>query len=184
MPVLVVDNMSPFTTNILDCLQGLNIKYTYRKFSEVFDNDLEACDKVMLSGRRKNSRQINAANSAIIKQCLQRGKPLLGICFGAEIIALTLGGSIRKMPFRVQGPIQISLSKPNSLTDNKKSISVFESHGYCVARLPRNFETLASSQYCEHEIFSSPENKIYATQFHPEKSGSDGLALLHNFAKL
>src|ERR671939_568851 len=123
MPVLVVDNMSPFTTNILDCLQGLNIKYTYRKFSEVFDNDLEACDKVMLSGRRKNSRQINAANSAIIKQCLQRGKPLLGICYGAEIIALTLGGSISKMPFRVQGPIQISLSKPNSLTDNKKSIS-------------------------------------------------------------
>ena len=184
MTVLVVDNLSPFTPDILDCLQKLSIKYTYRKFSEVFENDIEGCNKVILSGRRKNNRQINVANSAIIKQCLQGGKPLLGICYGAEIIALTLGGSIRKMPFRVQGPIQISLSKPNSLTDNKKSISGFESHGYCVARLPRNFETLASSQYCEHEIFSSTEKKIYATQFHPEKSGSDGLDLLHNFARL
>ena len=184
MPVLVVDNMSPFTTDILDCLQTLNIEYIYRKFSEVYDNDLAGCDKVILSGRRKNSRNINAANSAIVKQCLQSGKPLLGICYGAEIIALTLGGSIRKMPFRVQGPVQIFLSKPNSLTDNKKSISAYESHGYCVARLPRDFETLASSQHCEHEIFSSTENKIYATQFHPEKSGSDGLALLQNFAKI
>src|ERR671938_1764965 len=94
MPVLVVDNLSPFTPDILDCLQELSIRYTYRKFSEVFDNDIEGCDKVILSGRRKNSRQINAANSAIIKQCLQGGKPLLGICYGAEIIALTLGGSI------------------------------------------------------------------------------------------
>jgi GMP synthase (glutamine-hydrolysing) len=184
MPILVVDNMSPFTTDIVGCLQKLNIKYVYRKFSELCDTDLATCDKAILSGRRKNSRQINAVNSAIIKNCLQSRKPLLGICYGAEIIALTLGGSIRKMPCRVQGSIEIYLSKSNLLTDSKKSISAYESHGFCVARLPRDFETLASSKYCEHEIFSSVENKIYATQFHPEKSGSDGLALFQNFAKI
>jgi GMP synthase (glutamine-hydrolysing) len=181
MPVLVIDNLSPFTPDILDCLGRLGFQYVYRKFSEVSDSDLAGCEKVILSGRRKNSREINAANSRIVRQC-HGGKPLLGICYGAEIIALTLGGSIRKMPAHVQGTTPVSVSGQNPLTGGKKSISVYESHGYCVARLPANFKSLASSQYCDHEMFAS--GKTYGIQFHPEKSGSDGLALLQNFTKL
>jgi GMP synthase (glutamine-hydrolysing) len=180
MPVLVVDNLSPFTPDILECLGRLGIRYIYKKFSEVSDSDLAWCDRVILSGRRKNSKEINAMNSKIVRQCHGGAKPLLGICYGAEIIALTLGGSIRKMPSHVQGTTAVSVSGQNLLTGGKKSISVYESHGYCVARLPANFRSLASSEYCEHEMFAS--DKIYGTQFHPEKSGGDGLALLQNFA--
>lgn len=180
--ILVVDNLSPFTPDILACLDKLGVKYAYKKFSEVTEQDLAACDKVILSGRRKNSKEINAANSKIVRQCHSDGRPLLGICYGAEIIALTLGGSIRRMPAHVYGPITLSVSGQNPLTGGKKSISAYESHGFCVARLPADFKSLASSQYCEHEIFSS--GRIFGTQFHPEKSGSDGLAVLENFAKL
>ncbi len=88
------------------------------------------------------------------------------------------------MPSHIQGHIPIQLSKPNLLLNDKKSITAYESHGYCVARLPVNFETLASSQYCEHEIFSSANGKIYGTQFHPERSGSDGLKVFQNFVRL
>lgn len=182
MPVLVVDNLSPFTTDILDCLGRLGVPYVYGKFSEVSESDLAKCDKVILSGRRKNSKEINAANSRIVRQCHGDGKPLLGICYGAEIIALTLGGSIRKMPAHIHGTTPVSVSEQNPLTGGKKSISVYESHGYCVARLPASFRSLASSQYCDHEIFAN--GKTYGIQFHPEKSGSDGLALLQNFANL
>lgn len=182
MPVLVVDNLSPFTPDILVCLGKLGVPHVYKKFSEVSDSDLAECDRVILSGRRRNSREINAVNSKIIRQCHETGKPLLGICYGAEIIALTLGGSIRRMPAHVQGTTPVSVSGPNPLTEGKKLISVYESHGYCIARLPANFKSLASSHYCEHEIFAS--GKIYGTQFHPEKSGGDGLALLQNFAEL
>jgi GMP synthase (glutamine-hydrolysing) len=182
MPVLVVDNLSPFTPDILDCLGRFGVPYVYRKFSEVSGSDLEGCEKVILSGRRKNSKEINAMNSRIVRQCHEDGKPLLGICYGAEIIALTLGGSIRKMPVHVHGTTPVSVSGQNPLTGDKKSISVFESHGYCVARLPANFRSLASSQHCEHEIFAN--GKTFGTQFHPEKSGIDGLKLLQNFAKL
>src|SRR6185503_1228072 len=109
MRTLVVDNLSPFTPDILVCLDKLAVSRVYRKFSEVSQNDLEGCDKVILSGRRKNSREINAKNSMIIRQCKNSGKPLLGICYGAEIIALTLGGSIRKMSVRVQGSTPVSV---------------------------------------------------------------------------
>jgi GMP synthase (glutamine-hydrolysing) len=182
MPVLVVDNLSPFTPDILECFGRLDIPYMYRKFFEVSDSDLERCEKVILSGRRKNSKEINAANSKIVRQCHGSGKPLLGICYGAEIIALTFGGSIRKMSAHVHGTTPVSVSGQNPLTGDAKSISVYESHGYCVARLPANFRSFASSQYCEHEIFA--DGKTFGTQFHPEKSGSDGLRLLQNFARL
>lgn len=184
--VLVVDNLSPFTTDILDCLRKVDFNYKYKKFSEVTEADIRSCDRVILSGRRKNSKEINAANSFIIRQCYyENSKPVLGICYGAEIIALTLGGSIHKMPIPLKEILQVSITKSNPLTADKKSITVYESHGYCIANLPANFMTLASSQYCKHEIFASKNgNNIYGTQFHPEKSGKDGLNILVNFLKI
>ena len=180
MPVLVVDNLSPFTPDILECLGRLDLPYVYRKFSEVSDRDVARCDKVVLSGRRKNSKEINVVNSKVVRLCYDDGKPLLGICYGAEIIALTFGGSIRKMPAHVHGTTSVSVSGQNPLTEGKKSISVYESHGYCVSRLPSNFTSFANSNHCEHEMFAG--GRIYGTQFHPEKSGNDGLTLLQNFA--
>jgi GMP synthase (glutamine-hydrolysing) len=183
LAVLLVDNLSPFTVDILTCLGQLEKPHFHKRFSEVSDEDLAQCDKVILSGRRKHSKEINSVNSSIIRYCYYRDKPLLGICYGAEIIALTLGGSIRKMPVHVQGMTEVSLSSTNPLTEGKKSILVYESHRYCIAKLPSNFQSLASSNYCEHELFAS-DGKMYGTQFHPEKSGTQGLALLNNFVKI
>ncbi|WP_415283712.1 glutamine amidotransferase-related protein [Candidatus Nitrososphaera sp. FF02] len=183
MATLVVDNLSPFTPDILACLDRLGTEYVRKKYSEVTDGDLRSCERVILSGRRKNDRETNAANSRIIRHCHDSGIPLLGICYGAEIIALTLGGSIRRMPSHVHGQIDVS-TKDSPLTPGKGSISVYESHGFCVARLPEEFVPVAGSKYCQHEIFKHREKKIFGTQFHPEKSGPDGMDLLALFAKM
>lgn len=183
MPVLVVNNTSPFVEDILSCLGQSGITFEHKVFSEVSDVDLFQCNKVILSGRREHSREINKVNSRIIRYCNQSGKPLLGICYGAEIIALTLGGSICKMPDHCHGMTVVSVSIPNRLLGLKKSMLVYESHGYRIAKLPANFKSLASSKDCEHEVFSS-DSKIFGTQFHPEKSGSDGLDVLRNFVSI
>jgi GMP synthase (glutamine-hydrolysing) len=180
----VVDNLSPYTPDIRECLDGLGIGHLYRKYSEVAQEDLEGCDKVILSGRRKNSKEINAANSRIVRYCHENEKPLLGICYGAEIIALTLGGSLRKMPSHVQGHFTLAVRERSDLTGESRELRVYESHRYCVARLPAHFRSQASSEDCAHELFSHESKKIFGTQFHPEKSGPDGIAVLKAFSTL
>ncbi len=182
LPVLVVDNLSPFTPDIVACLGKLEVYHECVKYSQVTAADLGRYDRVILSGRRMNDPTINASNSKIIKSCHDSGQPLLGICYGSEIIALTLGGSLRRMPRHAQGPITIE-PMHNALTLGKKQVKVYESHGYCVARLPPEFEVLAGSQDCQYEIFAHKTKKIFGTQFHPEKSGADGLDIIANFLR-
>jgi GMP synthase (glutamine-hydrolysing) len=182
--VLVVDNLSPFTPNILKSFEGLGITPLHLEFSKVSGEALANCERVILSGRRRNSKEINSANSRIVKYCAENGKPILGICYGAEIIALTLGGTIRRMHEHVQGQTTVKINKRNQLTGDQSEISVYESHAYCVARLPSGFTSLASSTYCHHEIFSHEKKPIFGTQFHPEKSGIDGDLVLKSFLKI
>jgi GMP synthase (glutamine-hydrolysing) len=227
--ILVVDNYSPYSKDIVKCVTNLGAKYTIisclslansifsyeEDHSQVpngpVDNKLKRrlgidlntnnndvsdidhadyvhndgklfVDKVILSGRRANNPKINAINSQIIKQCLRGDVPLLGICYGAEIVALTLGGTIKRMPRAVQEYVPITVSKSSPLISDDARPVFYESHKYCVSRLPEGFESLASSISCEHEIFSF--KNLFATQFHPEKSGLDGYNLLSNFINM
>ena len=184
IPLLVIDNLSPFTPNILDCLDKLQANYICRKYFEMDISNNIQFDKAILSGRQKNSKEINIINSKIIKYCFEYDMPILGICYGAEIMALTLGGAICRMDSGIHGTISVTISRPNLLTHDKESVSVYESHKYCVSRLPQEFDSLASSNYCKHEFFSHRKKKIFGTQFHPERSGGDGFTLLSNFLTL
>jgi GMP synthase (glutamine-hydrolysing) len=179
-----VDNLSPFTPNIQRCLDDLRVDHVRIEYSKIATSDLINSSNVILSGRRKNSKEINSANSRIIRHCYENKKPLLGICYGAEIIALTLGGTIRRMPEHVQGQTSIKIGKKNPLTMERTDMSVYESHAFCVARLPKEFITLASSDSCQNEMFSHASNPIFGTQFHPEKSGSDGNVVIHSFVEI
>jgi GMP synthase (glutamine-hydrolysing) len=190
--ILVVDNLSPFTSDIVTCLGKLGANYVAIKSNrlDLTDNDTGnnfSYDRVILSGRRKNDREINVVNSRIIRQCFKYNIPLLGICYGAEILALTLGGTIRKMIRPVQHTISIRVLKSNfllSVIGADNTLFVYESHRYCVAKLPEGFESLASSLECEHEVFSHKEKKMFGTQFHPEKSGADGMNIFSKFLSI
>ena len=182
--VLVVDNLSPYTMDILSCLEKLKTNYTSLKFHELKDYEVSSYEKVILSGRSKPSRDINIANSKIIRDCNLSGTHMLGICYGAEIMALTMGGTICKMenPVREMSRVLLSKSPPAcSWFQKKKSLYVYESHAYCVARIPDGFDSIGRSKYCKNEIFIDFENKLVGVQFHPEKSKDDGLALFTCF---
>ena len=184
---LVIDNLSPFTPKILESLETIGISSNCVKADKIADPEsmIEAHDRVILSGRKTYSALTNKVNSRIVRHCDAQRKPLLGICYGAEIITLALGGSIGRMTSPVVGFIDVDITEPNCLMRGReKSLKVYESHGFCIARLPEGFIRTCKSNFCQNEVIRNRAGTIWGTQFHPEKSGSDGLVVLKNFVQL
>jgi GMP synthase (glutamine-hydrolysing) len=180
LAVLVVDNGSPYVKDITTCLDNLRQVYDFKRYDE--ELLLSNYQKVILSGRRKNKKEINSINSKIIKTCYANETPLLGICYGAEIIALTFGGTLHRTDL-VQGFRRINVEKQTTLLE-KAHCDVYESHSYAISHLPENFICVASSDTAKHEIICHNSKKIFGTQFHPEKSGECGTELIRNFVSL
>jgi len=179
--LLIVDNGSIYTPNLEKFLEEKNILFKKMIPDEFELKLLEKYDSFILSGRRRNEKKINQINSKIIKHCIQNDKKLLGICYGAEILSLTLGGTLRKLENAQKGFEEISIFQ-NNLLVNKK-IEVFESHGYEIAKLPEVLTPLAKSKNCKLEIIQYDGKLIFGTQFHPEMT-SDGKDLIYRFCLL
>ncbi len=179
--LLIVDNGSVFTTNISNILLKNQVEFNVVNFEQITDLDLTKFDAFILSGRRKNEQRMNATNSEIIKHVVSTKKPLLGICYGTEILALTLGGTIRRSENVVKGLHIVNVKKPNSLCD--KDIEVYQSHNYEIAKLGNKLENFAISNTCQYEIIKHKTLPIFGTQFHPEMS-KDGESLIQSFVKI
>ena len=111
--LLVVDNGSIYTKNLVNCLSEKIIKFISQIFDEVDLSDIQQFNSFILSGRRKNDKKINSVNSKIIKHVVSEEKSLLGICDGAEILAITLGGTIKKSDEHVGGQETVVIVKDN-----------------------------------------------------------------------
>lgn len=146
--------------------------------------DLLRCyDNVILSGRQRNSILINKVNSCIVKGCLIYDKPLLGICYGGQILALTLGCTLKRME-KIRDIVKIDILKASALLPNYASVQMFESHNFCVSKLSEKFTLLGSSKECDNEFFCLDGKPLFGTQFHPEKSGRHGKYMMENFLKI
>ncbi len=179
--LLVIDNGSVYTKNLIDFLHNQNISFE-KQTPELLDLKLlDNYNSFILSGRRKNEKKTNEINSKIINHAIQNDKKLLGICYGAEILALTLGGTIRKLTSSQKGIEKINIQRENPLfTDN---LQVFESHGFEISKLPNILDVIGESKNCTFEIIQYDKKPIFGTQFHPEMS-NDGQNLIQKFCSL
>ena len=177
--LLLVDNGSVFTKDIANTLSNSGINFDQKSSDQINLDDISRYDSFILSGRRNNDSQMNAKNSKIIIHAVNQKKKLLGICYGAEILALALGGTIRKSSV-IRGEQEI-ISNDNILCEGKNT--VFESHSYEISKLGSSLNCLAESKNCKNEIVKHKELAIYGTQFHPEMT-ADGQKMIANFAKL
>ncbi|MFM7515573.1 MAG: glutamine-hydrolyzing GMP synthase [Pirellula sp.] len=111
------------------------------------------------------------------------GIPILGICYGMQLTAHTLGGAVQACPAREYGRARLSIKNMEKLFAGFPSeIDVWMSHGDQVQKLPDGFETLAGTTTCPHAAVKHRSLPIYGLQFHPEVSHTAlGGTLIHNF---
>ncbi len=111
------------------------------------------------------------------------GIPILGICYGMQLTAHSLGGAVQSCPAREYGRARLSIGNMGKLFAGfPAQIDVWMSHGDQVDRLPEGFETIAGTETCPHAAIKHRSKPIYGIQFHPEVSHTAlGGTLIHNF---
>jgi GMP synthase (glutamine-hydrolysing) len=109
--------------------------------------------------------------------------PILGICYGMQLLAHALGGGVEKGESREYGFSELKITQSDPLFDGvNASTTVWMSHGDHVAKLPATFRTLASTEGAPIAAMGSASNTVYGIQFHPEVVHSkEGKKIIENF---
>ncbi|MCH2207897.1 MAG: glutamine-hydrolyzing GMP synthase [Lentisphaerales bacterium] len=113
-------------------------------------------------------------------------KPILGICYGHQIICHTLGGEVKPGEVKEYGTAYVNINENSGIYEGlEKSEVMWMSHGDSVKTLPENFVITASTDDCPVASVAWPERKIFGLQYHPEVTHSEnGLKLMENFLKV
>jgi GMP synthase (glutamine-hydrolysing) len=111
------------------------------------------------------------------------GIPVLGICYGLQLIAVNLGGKVEHAEKREYGKAHLEILKNDILFDNVCSGSIiWMSHGDYLTAIPEGFSITARSNNSPLCAISNPVRKIYGVQFHPEVAHTEfGKRILDNF---
>ncbi|PZX04494.1 GMP synthase (glutamine-hydrolysing) [Psychrobacillus insolitus] len=111
------------------------------------------------------------------------GVPILGICYGMQLMSQHFGGKVEKASHREYGKAEIDVKNPTALFGKLPSSQVvWMSHGDHVTVAPEGFEVIATSPSCEVAAMANEAKNFYAVQFHPEvRHSAYGIELLRQF---
>ena len=182
--ILIIDYGSQYTQLIARRLRELNvfcIVYPYHKISMRLIGKLKPSG-IILSGGPNSvlDRDAPKLNNFILKLSI----PILGICYGLQLICSHLGGKIHKSKSREYGYALISIFKKSSLLTGlkKNNNQVWMSHGDHVVKIPNEFEITSKSNNNLISSIENKKNKIFGLQFHPEVFHTkQGKRILYNF---
>ena len=111
------------------------------------------------------------------------GIPILGICYGMQLMTYTLGGKVLSANKREYGTIDVSINNSSLLLQGFEDINPFlMSHTDYVETVPEGFRNIGSTPSCPNAAMENPEKKLYGIQFHPEVNNSvNGIQVIKNF---
>ena len=117
------------------------------------------------------------------KAIFEMGIPILGICYGSQLMAHLLGGKVATAPVSEYGHTEITVDKTSALFgDVEAKTVVWMSHTDYIETAPAGFRITAHSAVCPVAAMECPERGLYATQFHPEVMHTkEGMKMLSNF---
>ena len=184
--ILVLDFGSQYTQLIARRLRELSV------YSEIvpFNMPVDAIRAknpagIILSGGPRSVSEAGAPRCA--PELFELGMPVLGICYGMQLMTDVLGGEVRRSGQREFGHANVRVTgngtPPKLFTQIPSELRVWASHGDDVNAVPPGFAVAATSATAPIAAMEAPERALYALLFHPEVAHTDhGLAILRNFA--
>ncbi|ARP50129.1 MULTISPECIES: glutamine-hydrolyzing GMP synthase [Caproicibacterium] len=118
------------------------------------------------------------------KALFEMGVPVLGICYGAQLMAYTLNGKVSSSEVREYGktPFQVKNLQSPLMQEVPETSVCWMSHTDHISEVPEGFETIASTKTCPIAAMENRSEKLYAVQFHPEVEHTEyGQQILRNF---
>ncbi len=195
MRTLIIDNYSPNSPqieNLYNIIKDISVHtvevQSYLALSDI--DSIKIYDVIILSGSQSKLAhsevlQSYSAEIAIIKDL---NKPVLGICFGHQLISVAYGENVLSMDKVIDGYFMVRRLNDDKIFDNLgEKFLVRESHEEEVENVPFNFILLANSPNCRIEAIKHPILPIYGVQFHPERFDDKhpaGFVVLENFFRL
>ncbi len=184
--ILVVDFGSQYTHLIARRIRELKV-YSQIVFPDVSVSDIEKVSPkgIILSGGPRSVYENNAPhlNSEAFDYIIKEGIPILGICYGHQLIALKLGGKVQDEKKKEYGTATVDILESEGIFDGlKKTETVWMSHGDQVYEIPQNFVVTSKSDTSPIAAFRNASKKIYGLQWHPEVVHTkNGKKILSNF---
>jgi len=183
--IVIVDFGSQVTKLIARRIRELDVFSEIVNFNELNKiNNYDSIKGIILSGGPEtvNKKKFPVIPSIIFKKKI----PVLGICYGLQLIAKTFGGIVKTpKQQREFGRVTLFTKSKSILTKNffkKKKANVWMSHQDAVVKLPKNFKVTASTKDSKLTIIENTKNKIYGIQFHPEVTHTIcGKIIIKNF---
>ncbi len=121
------------------------------------------------------------------KELFEAGIPVLGICYGSQLMAYRCGGSVETAPVSEYGHTSVKVDRSSALfsdvaTEEQPETTVWMSHTDYIAQVPAGFRITAHTDHCPCAAMENAEQKLYAVQFHPEVVHSvEGMKMLRHF---
>ena len=169
--ILIIDFRSQYTQLIARRIREEKIYCEVHPFNKILPTLIKNLNVkgIILSGGPNSVSEKNAPK--LPKILFDLNLPILGICYGLQILTKKFGGIIKKSTSREYGHANIKIVKESILISKKwlnKKTQVWMSHGDHVSRAPKNFTVIAKSNSNIISILENSKDKIYGLQFHPE----------------
>ncbi len=180
--ILILDFGSQYTQLIARRIREANI------YSEIHSHEfnLESIKEfnpsgIILSGGPMSVYDDGAPQ--INSEIFELGIPILGVCYGLQLIANNFSGKVEPADDREYGKANIEINSDTKiLSDVKNNSVVWMSHGDLITKIPEGFKVNATTDNTPICVLSDEERKIYGLQFHPEVAHTEeGKTIINNF---
>jgi GMP synthase (glutamine-hydrolysing) len=179
--VLIIDFGSQYTQLIARRVRELNVYCEIHPFHHL-PEITESVKGVILSGSPSSVRDTNAPVIDLKK--IRAKVPVLGVCYGAQLMAFQGGGEVMPSSSREYGRAQLKkiIGKNELFRDIEQDSTVWMSHADTITAIPSEFELVASTESVHVAAYKIKDEPTYGIQFHPEVTHTkDGKKLLKNF---